>query len=122
METVPFGNAGNPGESSGGAICGAVGYTYSVGKYEVTAGQYCDFLNAVAETDPYELYSPTMDSYAFGCQITRNGSDGNYTYDFSGRPSGTGADWVSAGSRGSVPQARRSPDPPAPSPPATFLT
>lgn len=46
IETVPVGNPGNAGELSGeGAggsgpdrICGAVGYTYNIGKYEVTAG------------------------------------------------------------------------------------
>ena len=28
--------------------CGAVGYTYNIGKYEVTSSQYIEFLNAVA--------------------------------------------------------------------------
>ncbi|HOW71077.1 MAG TPA: hypothetical protein PKY77_10790 [Phycisphaerae bacterium] len=59
IETVPVGDPGNAGELSGlGAggdgpdrICGSVGYTYSIGKYEVTAGQYCEFLNKVATTD-----------------------------------------------------------------------
>ncbi|MFH1418471.1 MAG: SUMF1/EgtB/PvdO family nonheme iron enzyme [Planctomycetota bacterium] len=102
IETVTVGNPGNAGEWSGESyggygpdrICGAVGYTYNIGKYEVTAGQYAEFLNAVAATDTYGLYNPSMDSDAWGCQITRNGSDGNYTYDFSGRPSGTEADWA----------------------------
>ena len=102
LETVPVGNPGNTGEPSGvGAggygpnrICGAVDYEYNIGKYEVTAGQYAQFLNAVAATDPYELYNTSMDSNAFGCQITRDGTSGSYTYDFAGRPSGTEADWV----------------------------
>jgi len=102
METVPVGNFGNAGEMSGGSaggwgldrICGAVDYAYNIGKYEVTAGQYTEFLNAVAATDPYGLYHSSMHSLALGCQITRHGSDGNYTYDFSGRPSGAEADWV----------------------------
>ena len=59
IEFVPVGNPGNAGELSGlGAggygpdrICGAVDYAYNIGKYEVTAGQYCEFLNAVAATD-----------------------------------------------------------------------
>ena len=42
------------GQSYGGygpdRICGAVDYTYNIGKYEVTAGQYTEFLNAVATT------------------------------------------------------------------------
>ena len=103
IETVPVGNAGNAGELSGGSVpggngpdrvCGAVDYAYNIGKYEVTAGQYCEFLNAVAATDTYGLYNAGMDSSSYGCQITRNGSSGSYTYDFSGRPSGTEADWT----------------------------
>jgi sulfatase modifying factor 1 len=102
IETATVGNPGNPGELSGeGAggygpdrICGAVDYEYNIGKYEVTAGQYCAFLNAVAATDTYGLYNTNMDSSSYGCQITRNGTSGSYTYDFSGRPSGTEADWV----------------------------
>ena len=27
--------------------CGAVGYVYEIGEFEVTAGQYTEFLNAV---------------------------------------------------------------------------
>ena len=39
------------------ASYGGVNYTYSIGKFEVTAGQYCEFLNAVARTDTYGLYN-----------------------------------------------------------------
>jgi formylglycine-generating enzyme required for sulfatase activity len=60
----------------------------------VTAGQYTAFLNAVAATDTYGLYNTYMDSSEYGCQITRQGTRGSYTYDFSGRPSGTEADWL----------------------------
>jgi hypothetical protein len=60
----------------------------------VTAGQYAAFLNAVAQTDTYGLYNASMDSDSYGCQITQHGTSGNYTYDFSGRPSGTEADWA----------------------------
>jgi sulfatase modifying factor 1 len=102
IDTVTVDNPGNPGELSGeGAggsgpdrICGAVDYVYNISTYEVTAGQYCAFLNAVAATDTYGLYNPSMDSSSYGCQITQNGTSGSYTYDFSGRPSGTEADWV----------------------------
>ncbi len=97
METVPVGNPGNPGESSGDfktCICGGVDYVYQIGKFEVTAGQYAEFLNAVAATDTYQLYNPNMNGDSLGCQITRHGASGSYTYDFSGRPSGTEADWV----------------------------
>jgi len=87
--TVPVGNAGNTGELSGpGAggsvgtdrICGAVDYSYRIGKYEVTAGQYCQFLNAVAATDTYGLYSTSMWSSNSGCKIQQSGLSGSYTY------------------------------------------
>ena len=93
METVPVGNPGNADDTHGDGY-GGVDYEYRIGKYEVTAGQYRDFLNAVARTDTYWLYTTKMDSRDYGCQITRHGTSGNYTYDFSGRPSGTTeADW-----------------------------
>ena len=102
IESVVVGNPGNAGEWSGeGAggtgpdrVCGAVDYIYEIGRFEVTAGQYRDFLNAVdpAGSNPYGLYRSTMDTDPFGCQITWNA--GSSTYDFSGRPSGTEADWV----------------------------
>ena len=98
VDTVPVGNTGNTidvlwveGEVEYGY--GAVDYEYSIGTYEVTAGQYLEFLNAVAATDTYGLYSPQMDSSIYGCQITQNGASGSFTYDLSGRPSGTPADW-----------------------------
>ncbi len=98
IETVPVGNPGNPGELSGdGAggsgpdrICGSVDYTYDIAKYEVTAGQYAGFLNAVAGTDTYGLYNTEMWSSAYGCKIERTGTSGSYTYsvatDWANRP------------------------------------
>jgi len=49
MDFVAVGNAGNAADTTGH---GAVAYDYDIGKYEVTAGQYAEFLNAVATTDP----------------------------------------------------------------------
>jgi len=87
LETVPVGNPGNAGELSGGGagghgpdrICGAVNYPYNIGKYEVTAGQYAEFLNAVAATDSYDLYNTNM-WLQRGCKIRRQGAPGSYTY------------------------------------------
>jgi formylglycine-generating enzyme required for sulfatase activity len=83
---VPVGNPGNAPDGTGG--CGAVAYTFNIGKFEVTAGQYTVFLNAVAATDTYGLYSTYMWSY--GCKIQRAGSSGGYTYsvasDYANRP------------------------------------
>ena len=98
---VTVGNPGNAGELSGGSvpggggpdrICGAVAYEYKIGKYEVTAGQYTAFLNAVAATDTYGLYNTNMDTSvnSYGCNIKRTGSSGSYTYsvasDWANRP------------------------------------
>jgi len=99
IDTVPVGNPGNVGELSGQSvvpnygpdrICGAVAYTYNIGKYEVTAGQYTAFLNAVAATDTYGLYNAKMWSHIYGCKIQQSGSSGSYTYsvaaDYANRP------------------------------------
>jgi formylglycine-generating enzyme len=87
IETVPVGNPGNAADST---VYGAVAYEYNIGKYEVTAGQYTEFLNAVAATDTYGLYSTSMDSSTYGCQIQRSGTSGGYTYsvaaDWANRP------------------------------------
>ncbi|MBN2130177.1 MAG: SUMF1/EgtB/PvdO family nonheme iron enzyme [Sedimentisphaerales bacterium] len=91
IETVPVGNPGNAGELSGSGaggygpdrVCGAVDYTYNIGKYEVTAGQYTAFLNAVAGVDTYALYSTTMSRTDYGSGITRSGGgtlSNPYTY------------------------------------------
>jgi len=57
-----------------------VGYIYRIGKFEVTAGQYCGFLNAVARTDTYGLYSFSMPG---SCGIYRSGTPGSHTYSIS---------------------------------------
>ncbi|MBN1510819.1 MAG: SUMF1/EgtB/PvdO family nonheme iron enzyme, partial [Phycisphaerae bacterium] len=88
IETVPVGNPGNAGELSGSGaggygpdrVCGAVGYAYNIGKYEVTASQYAAFLNAVAQTDTYGLYNTDMAQTDLGSGISRSGSSGSYTY------------------------------------------
>lgn len=99
IDLVPVGNPGNPGQLSGfntvqddPAICGGVDYSYWVGKFEITTGQYTDFLNAVAATDTYGVYNPYMDiaNSPYGCNIKRSGSPGGYTYsvpsDWANRP------------------------------------
>jgi len=85
IETVTVGNPGNALDvhpaNNHPAGFGAVDYTYNIGKYEVTAGKYTAFLNAVAQTDTYGLYNPDMSSSAaYGCQIQQSGSAGSYSY------------------------------------------
>jgi len=97
LEFVTVGNPGNPGELTAvgddpvqfpGRICGRVDYVYRIGKFEVTAGQYCEFLNAVAKTDTYGLYDEGMDYWADpiseGCNILRAGLNGDYAYTVAG--------------------------------------
>jgi sulfatase modifying factor 1 len=88
LETVPVGNVGNKAVHPAGQ--GAVSYNFNIGKYEVTAGQYTEFLNAVADTDAYGLYRTSMWSSTYGCKIQRTGSSGSYTYsvaaDWANRP------------------------------------
>ena len=91
IETVPVGNAGNGGDPSTPSLFGAVDYEYNIGKYEVTAGQYTEFLNAVAGVDTYGLYAYDMKDLGHeGCNIQRTGSSGSYTYsvapDWANRP------------------------------------
>ena len=72
----PVVDAGNISDSNG---YGSVSYNYNMQRYEITNQEYCDFLNSVAATDPYELYSLAMGSNVRG-GITRSGSSGSYTY------------------------------------------
>ena len=77
IELTPVGNPGNAPDAGG---YGDVDYAYHIGKYEVTAGQYTQFLNAVARTDTYGLYNANMWSSQYGCQIQQIGSPDNYAY------------------------------------------
>ncbi|MDO8588278.1 MAG: SUMF1/EgtB/PvdO family nonheme iron enzyme [Armatimonadota bacterium] len=83
METVTVGDPGNVADTRNGTPgYGSVGYTYNIGKYEVTAAQYTDFLNKVAKTDIYGLYNIYMDTVNdhYGCNIKRSGVSGKYSY------------------------------------------
>ena len=87
IETVPVGDSGTHGKLSGdpgslSRVCGAVNYTYNIGKYEVTAGQYTASSSTPwARTDTYGLYNSNMVGNDSGSwQITRHGTCGNYTY------------------------------------------
>ncbi|HUT61588.1 MAG TPA: SUMF1/EgtB/PvdO family nonheme iron enzyme [Phycisphaerae bacterium] len=84
LEFVTVGNTGNAADSTG---YGAVDYEYRIGKFEVTAAQYCEFLNAVAKTDTYGLYHGRMWTWEDGCKIQQGGSPGSYTY-------GVDANWT----------------------------
>lgn len=93
LEMVTVGDPGNAADTCYGTH-GAVGYSYQIGKYEVTTAQYTEFLNAVAATDTYGLYNPNMAQATvdrvWGCNIQQNGSSGSYSYsvasDWANRP------------------------------------
>jgi len=97
MPFMAVGNLGNTdGPYDGGK--GAVDYAYDIGKFEVTTGQYTEFLNAVGADDTYALFNERMadpvhdddhpDDLPFGgCNIQRAGGAGSYTYSIA-------ADWA----------------------------
>lgn len=86
---VSIQDSGNSPDTTG---YGDVNYNYQIGTYEVTIDQYCEFLNAIAVTDTYNLYPTTLSlpvqfqtyfayvnfNILFG--ITRSGSPGSYSY------------------------------------------
>jgi formylglycine-generating enzyme len=82
LDSVYVGDIGNPNDPATGY--GAVAYGYSIGKYEVTLNQYCAFLNAVAATDTYGLYNPSMGTVAYSLGISRSGASGSYSYSVIG--------------------------------------
>ena len=79
IDTVTVGNPGNTGNAITGGTFGGVSQEFQIGKYEVTNNQYTAFLNAVAASDPYSLYSTNMNGNATG-GISRSGSSGSFTY------------------------------------------
>ena len=100
IDMVTVGNAGNAPDTRYDFNLigfGSVGYEYQIGKYEVTADQYTEFLNAVAKAEPKRLYNTSMADPvgALGANIQRTGSSPNYSYsvaaDWANRP----VNWVS---------------------------
>jgi sulfatase modifying factor 1 len=89
IEWVTVGDPGNVGEtqtySNGGTLTfGAVSDPFRIGKYEVTIQQYTDFLNAAAKSDPYALWSASMESNLRIAGISRSGESGSYSYSVIG--------------------------------------
>ena len=76
MDFVSVGDAGNSDDTTG---FGAVSYDFKIGRHEVTNTQYAAFLNAVAASDPHNLYNASMDLSTHG-GITQTGVSGSYSY------------------------------------------
>ncbi len=87
IDWVVVGDAGNAADTAGApSPVGGVGYDYRIGRYEVTTGQYAEFLNAVAAADPYGLYTPAMATNSNVAGIQQSGSSSAYTYSVIGSP------------------------------------
>lgn len=92
IDWVTISDAGNAAQSAAnrthssfnGDGLGSVAYTYRMSRNETTISQYVTFLNAVATTDPYNLYNPSMASDGNIAGISRSGSSGNYNYSVNG--------------------------------------
>jgi len=81
LEFVTVDNTGNDPDATG---YGAVDHVFGIGKFEVTAAQYTEFLNAVAKTeDTYGLWNFNMQGAIYKPGIVRGGSAGNYSYTVS---------------------------------------
>jgi formylglycine-generating enzyme required for sulfatase activity len=87
LQFVTVGDAGNAPDSTG---YGEVDYKYQIGKYDVTMAQYAQFLNAVAASDTYGLYSPIMGNsfYSPNAGILQSGSPGSFSYSVTGSAPG----------------------------------
>ena len=104
--SLKFVTVDDPGNAADTTGYGSVPYTYQMGKYDVTVGQYCEFLNAVAKTDDYGLYNAGManpsyhspDGWYSGCGITQSSSSGIFTYSVRPGSANFPANWVSWGS------------------------
>jgi len=69
----------HPGNAADTTSYGRVDYPYRVGKYEVTNAEYCEFLNAVADTDPHHLYHGGM-AGQYGGIIRHRLPSGRFAY------------------------------------------
>jgi len=83
FDWVTVGHAGNESDPSfqfNGVQFGRVNHEYRISRYEVTIGQYADFLNDVARSDPYGLWDPRMQTDLNVAGIARSGDSGGFSY------------------------------------------
>ncbi len=73
---------GNPPHPT--TTTGSVPYAFDVSKYETTIAQYTAFLNAVAASDPHNLWKSQMESDLNIAGIARTGTHGSYVYSVIG--------------------------------------
>jgi sulfatase modifying factor 1 len=77
FDWAPVGNVANAADPASGF--GTVTCGYQISKLETTNGQYAQFLNAKAASDPLGLYNADMAADPVS-GITRTGSPGAFTY------------------------------------------
>lgn len=77
---IPMVGVGQPGNAPDVTGFGGVAHAFRIGREPVTIGQYCEFLNAVAATDTYQLYNGRMATDLAVAGIARDGSSGSYVY------------------------------------------
>ena len=77
IDWVTVGDPGNVPYEHG---FGGVDYAYRIGQFEITKGQYAEFLNAVAQADPNGIYHPGMGELLLRGGILRAGDEGAYLY------------------------------------------
>ena len=98
IDLVPVGDVMNLADSRTGY--GAVAYPYSIGKYDVTMGQYAAFLSSVAVSgDPYGLYSASMANATPTYGITQTSTSAGFVYAAKGNSANvpvTYVDWGDA--------------------------
>ncbi|MCF7731122.1 MAG: cadherin-like beta sandwich domain-containing protein [Akkermansiaceae bacterium] len=88
IEWVTVGDLNNPADTvvmgDGTSGYGSVNYAYQIAQNDTTISQYCEFLNAVAKSDPYKLYNWQMAIQATIAGILKSGSSGNFSYSVMG--------------------------------------
>ena len=98
---MPVGDPGNVADPLTGY--GAVSYSYSIGEYNVTMGQYTAFLNAVATTaDPYGLYNTSMATATPTYGITQTSTSAGFVYAAKGNSANVPVTYVSWGMPGAL--------------------
>ena len=97
--TIDWVTVGDPNNAADTTGYGTVANAYRIGKYEVTIQQYTDFLNAVAQSDPYSLYDPVMANNGNIAGISQSGTSGGFSYSVIGPLGTTPAGASSPGNR-----------------------
>jgi formylglycine-generating enzyme len=94
LEFVSVGDAGNAADTRFTTPgYGSVAYAYRIGKFEITAAQYCQFLNAVARSSTSPGWNEMMD-VTESCGIHLLGTEGNFRYAVDGDCANRPVNWV----------------------------